>query len=177
MVGGYDFAEVIAAYWRGYDTGEERLKNDAVRWLRGEFSTRTDARAALGVRTIVDDANLYDQIKLMSRFVCMAGYTGLLVCLDEMVNLYKLANTQARNGNYEQVLRILNDTLQGSVAHLGFVFSGSQISCSTPAAACSATQPCSPASPRIRMQRTALSTTLGRCCAWLTSAGRTSICC
>ncbi len=124
MVGGYDFAEVIAAYWRGYNTGDERLKNDAVRWLRGEFSTRTDARAALGVRTIVDDANIYDQIKLMSRFVCMAGYTGLLVCLDEMVNLYKLANTQARNGNYEQVLHILNDTLQGSVAHLGFVFSG-----------------------------------------------------
>ena len=124
MVGGYDFAEVIAAYWRGHDTGDERLKRDSVRWLRGEFSTRIDARAALGVRTIIDDANFYDQIKLMSRFVCMAGYTGLLVCLDEMVNLYKLASTQARNGNYEQILRILNDTLQGSVAHLGFVFGG-----------------------------------------------------
>jgi len=124
MVGGYDFAEVTAAYWRGHDTGSERLKSDAVRWLRGEFSTRTDARAALGVRTIVDDGNLYDQIKLMSRLVCMAGYKGLLVCLDEMVNLYKLANTQARNANYEQILRILNDSLQGSAAQLGFVFSG-----------------------------------------------------
>ena len=124
LVGGYDFAEVIAGYWRGHDIGCEKLKSDAVRWLRGEFSTRTDARAALGVRTIIDDANLYDQIKLMSRFVRMAGYTGLLICLDEMVNLYKLANTQARNANYEQVLRILNDSLQGSAANLGFVLSG-----------------------------------------------------
>lgn len=124
LTGGYDFAEVIAAYWRGHDTGDEQLKSDAVRWLRGEFTTKTDARAALGVRTIVDDANFYDQLKLLARFVVMAGFTGLLVCLDEMVNLYKLANTQARNANYEQILRILNDSLQGSAAHLGFVLGG-----------------------------------------------------
>ncbi|TNM66871.1 ATP-binding protein [Streptomyces sp. NP160] len=124
MVGGYDFAEVIAAYWRGHDNGDEQLKSDAVRWLRGEYSTRTDARAALGVRTIIDDANFYDQLKLMSRFVVMAGFSGLLVCLDELVNLYKLANSQARNANYEQILRILNDSLQGSAGHLGFVLGG-----------------------------------------------------
>ena len=124
LTGGYDFAEVIAAYWRGHDTGIEQLQSDAVCWLRGEFSTRTDARAALGVRTIVDDATFYDQLKLLARFVVMAGYSGLLVCLDEMVNLYKLANTQARNSNYEQILRILNDSLQGSAGHLGFVFGG-----------------------------------------------------
>jgi hypothetical protein len=124
LTGGYDFAEVIGAYWRGHDTGNEQLKSDAVRWLRGEFSTRTDARAALGVRTIVDDANFYDQLKLLARFVVMAGFAGLLVCLDEMVNLYKLANTQARNANYEQILRILNDSLQGTAAHLGFILGG-----------------------------------------------------
>lgn len=124
MVGGYDFAEVIAAYWRGYDTGNEALKSDAVRWLRAEFSTRTDARAALGVRTIIDDANIYDHLKLLSRFVRLAGYDGLLVCLDELVNLYKLANTQARNANYEQILRILNDSLQGTAVGLGFLLSG-----------------------------------------------------
>src|SRR5450759_1175929 len=114
MTGGYDFAEVVATYWRGHDTGNEQLKADAVRWLRGEFGTRTDARAALGVRTIIDDATFYDQLKLLARFVVMAGYSGLLVCLDELVNLYKLANTQARNSNYEQILRILNDCLQGT---------------------------------------------------------------
>jgi hypothetical protein len=124
MTGGYDFAEVVAAYWRGHDTGNEQLKSDAVRWLRGEFATRTDARAALGVRTIVDDASFYDQLKLLARFVVLAGYSGLLVCLDELVNLYKLSNTQARNANYEQILRILNDSLQGTAAHLGFVLGG-----------------------------------------------------
>jgi hypothetical protein len=124
MTGGYDFAEVVAAYWRGHDQGNDQLKSDAVRWLRGEFSTRTDARRALGVRTIVDDDNLYDQLKLFSRFTRLAGYGGLLVCLDELVNLYKLANTQARSGNYEQILRILNDSLQGTSVGLGFLLSG-----------------------------------------------------
>jgi hypothetical protein len=124
LTGGYDFAEVVAAYWRGHDSGNEQLKADAVRWLRGEFATRTDARTALGVRTIIDDAGFYDHLKLFARFVRLAGFGGLLVCLDELVNLYKLANTQARNANYEQILRILNDCLQGNAAGLGFVLGG-----------------------------------------------------
>jgi len=124
LVGGYDFAEVIAQYWRGHDTGNETLKSDALRWLRGEFATKTDARQALGVRTIVSDANVYDQIKLLSLFVRLAGFNGLLVCLDEMVNLYKMAHTQSRNANYEQILRVVNDCLQGTAAGLGFLFGG-----------------------------------------------------
>ncbi|WP_439885673.1 ATP-binding protein [Pseudomonas syringae] len=124
MVNGYDFAEVIAAYCRGFEDGNEQLKADAIRWLRGEFTTKTDARAALGVRTCIDDASIYDQLKLLSRFVRLAGFGGLMVCLDELVNLYKLANTQARNANYEQILRILNDSLQGSTDGLGFVLGG-----------------------------------------------------
>jgi len=124
LVGGYDFGTVVEAYWRGHDTGNEQLKIDAVRWLRGEFTTKTEARAALGVRTIVDDATFYDQLKLLSRFVRMAGYSGLLVCLDEMVNLYKLTSAQARSANYEQILRIVNDSLQGISTHVGFLFGG-----------------------------------------------------
>lgn len=124
MVNGYDFAAVIAAYWKGFEQGNEQLKADAIRWLRGEFTTKTEARIALGVRTIVDDASFYDQLKLMGRFIRLAGYSGLLICLDEMVNLYKLANTQARNANYEQILRILNDSLQGSAEGLGFILGG-----------------------------------------------------
>lgn len=124
MVNGYDFASVIAAYWKGFETGNEQLKADAVRWLRGEFATKTDARGALGVRTIVDDASFYDQLKLMARFVRLAGYSGLLICLDEMVNLYKLQNSQARNANYEQILRILNDALQGGAEGLGILLGG-----------------------------------------------------
>jgi hypothetical protein len=124
MVNGYDFAEVVLSYWRGFEDSNEQLKADAVRWMRGEFTTRTDARAALNVRSIVDDATVYDQLKLLARFVRLAGYSGLLVCLDELVNLYKLANTQARMSNYEQILRILNDSLQGSAEGLGFVLGG-----------------------------------------------------
>jgi hypothetical protein len=124
MVNGYDFAEVVAAYWKGHDTGNETLRSDAVRWLRGEYATRTDARAALGVRTIVDDGNVYDQLKLLARFVRLAGFAGTIVCCDELVNLYKLANTKARNTNYEQILRILNDCLQGSAEGLGFLLGG-----------------------------------------------------
>ncbi|MFY9259413.1 MAG: ATP-binding protein [Gallionella sp.] len=124
LVNGYDFADVIAAYWRGFEQDNETLKSDAIRWLRGEFSTKTDARLALGVRAIVDDAAVYDQLKLMARFVRLAGFGGLLINLDELVNLYKLANTQARNANYEQILRILNDSLQGTAVGLGFILGG-----------------------------------------------------
>lgn len=124
MVSGYDFADVIAAYCKGFEEGNEQLKADAIRWLRGEFTTKTDARAALGVRTIIDDASVYDQLKLLSRFVRLAGFSGLMVCLDELVNLYKLSNMQARNANYEQILRILNDSLQGAAEGLGFVLGG-----------------------------------------------------
>jgi hypothetical protein len=124
LVGGYDFAAVIAAYWRGDTHGNETLKGDALRWLRGEFTTKTDARLALGVRTIVNDANVYDHLKLLARFVRLAGYGGLLVCLDEMVNLYKLPNAQARNANYEQILRILNDVMQGGAEGLGVLLGG-----------------------------------------------------
>lgn len=122
-VGGYDFAQVIGAYWRGHDTGDERLKQDAVRWLRGEFSTRTDARQALGVRTIVDDANVYDHLKLLAAFARLAGFGGFLFVIDEMVNLYKLGSGRARASNYEQILRILNDTL-GRAEGIGFVMAG-----------------------------------------------------
>ena len=124
MVNGYDFAKVIEVYWRAHQESNEQRKADAVRWLRGEFSTKTDARNALGVRTIVDDATVYDQLKLLSVFVRLCGFSGLLVCLDELVNLYKLSNSQSRNANYEQILRILNDILQGRTKGLGFVLGG-----------------------------------------------------
>ena len=124
MVGGYDFADVVAAYWRGHESGDDAVKASAVRWLRGEFATKTDARQALGVRTIVDDSNVYDHLKLIACFVRLAGYSGFMVCLDEMVNLYKLPSGRARSANYEQILRILNDSLQGATVGLGFVLGG-----------------------------------------------------
>jgi len=124
MVGGFDFADVIATYARAFEEGNDVLQADAVRWMRGEFTTKTEARSALGVRNIIDDDQIYDYLKLFARFVRIAGFSGLLVCLDELVNLYKLANRQARDNNYEQILRILNDMLQGSTEGIGFLLGG-----------------------------------------------------
>ncbi|HIF26247.1 MAG TPA: ATP-binding protein [Micavibrio sp.] len=124
LVGGYDFAKVIEAYWQGHESHDEHLKSNAIRWLRAEYTTKTDARNDLGVRTIISDDHFYDALKLMSLFVQQAGYKGLLVNLDEMVNLYKLHSTQARTANYEQILRILNDCLQGTAENLGFLLGG-----------------------------------------------------
>jgi hypothetical protein len=124
LVGGYDFAAVIEAYWRGHDQADDALKAASVRWLRGEFATKTDARRALGVRGIIDDANIWDHLKLMARFVRLAGYDGLMICMDEMVNLYKIHNTVSRTSNYEQILRIFNDSLQGTAMGLGVLLGG-----------------------------------------------------
>lgn len=124
LVGGYDFAKIINAYWKGYEQDNEPLKLNAIRWLRAEYSTKTEAYRDLGVRTIISDSSFYDSLKLMSLFVRQAGYEGLLVNLDEMVNLYKLNNAISRTSNYEQILRILNDCLQGSAEHLGFILGG-----------------------------------------------------
>lgn len=124
LVGGYDFAKVIESYWNGHEQDNETLKLNSIRWLRAEYATKTDARKDLGVRTIISDSSFYDSLKLMSLFIRQAGYAGLLVSLDEMVNLYKLSSTQARTSNYEQILRILNDCLQGSAESIGFLLGG-----------------------------------------------------
>ncbi|MNE41949.1 hypothetical protein D3C80_1360520 [compost metagenome] len=100
------------------------MKAAALRWLRGEYTTKTEARQALGVRNIIDDADVYDSLKLLSAFVRLAGYAGLVIVFDEMVNLYKLQSAQARNQNFEQILRIVNDVLQGNASGIGFIFGG-----------------------------------------------------
>lgn len=124
LVGGHDFATVLKAYWQASEDGNEALKAAALRWLRAEFSTKTEARQALGVRNIIDDGDVYDSLKLLASFVRLAGYSGLVIVFDEMVNLYKLQSAQARNQNYEQILRIVNDMLQGNSEGVGFIFGG-----------------------------------------------------
>lgn len=121
MVHGFDFASVISAYWRGHQNADDELKAAAMRWLRGEYSTKTEARQALGVRVIIDDDSWYDYIKLMAFFVKDIGYKGLIIFIDEAVNLYKISNTVSRNNNYERLLTIFNDTLQGKAQYLGVI--------------------------------------------------------
>jgi hypothetical protein len=124
MVHGFDFANVLSAYWRGYQTGDDNLKDAALRWLRGEFTTKTEAREALGVRVIIDDDGWYDYVKLFGRFVAGIGYRGLLVLIDEAVNLYKIVHSVSREGNYEKLLAMFNDTMQGKAEHLAILMGG-----------------------------------------------------
>lgn len=124
MVGGFAFAQVISSYWEGYRDGDEAKKANAIRWLRGEYTTKTDARKDLGTRQYIDDDSVYDYLKLFALFVTQAGYEGLVVAMDEMVNLYQITHGVSRKNNYEQVLRIVNDCLQGTVQHLGFLMGG-----------------------------------------------------
>jgi hypothetical protein len=124
MVHGFDFATAITAYWKAYQGGDDTRKSAALRWLRGEYSTKSEARDALGVRAIIDDLSWYEYLKLLARFVKDIGYQGLVVFLDEAVNLYKISNSVARNNNYERLLTILNDTLQGKAQYLGVIVSG-----------------------------------------------------
>ncbi len=123
LVGGFDFVTVLKTYYRGHQAGDDNLKTAAIRWLRAEYPNKTTAREELNVRTIIDDESAYDFLKLMAKFVRIAGYSGLLICLDELVVLsHRLNNKTARNNNYEAILRIVNDCLQGGVEGLGFVF-------------------------------------------------------
>jgi hypothetical protein len=125
MVHVYDFANVINAYWTGYWDGDDVRKEAALRWLRGEYNTKTEAKSALKiVNVIINDETWYDYIKLLARFVQSIGYKGLVIFIDEAVNLYKIANAVARNNNYERLLTIYNDVLQGNAEYLGVVLSG-----------------------------------------------------
>ncbi|ADG66914.1 conserved hypothetical protein [Planctopirus limnophila DSM 3776] len=125
LVSGYDFANVIVKYFEGFLTHNEVQQQAALRWLRGEYATKTEARQDLGVRSIIEDDSFYDYLKLLAAFVRMAGFAGLLVNVDELVVLsHRLNNTVARNNNYEAILRIVNDSLQGRASGIGFVFAG-----------------------------------------------------
>jgi len=125
LVSGYDFATVLGKYLRGFHAHNDALMAAALRWLRAEYRIKTEAKQDLGVRSIIDDAQFYDYLKLFASFVRLAGFAGLLVNIDEMgVLSHRLNSSQARNANYEAILRIVNDCLQGNVSGIGFLFGG-----------------------------------------------------
>ena len=125
-VGGFDFSRVVCEYFLAYAAENEERKSACLRWLRGEFSNKTEAKAALGFRisTVVDDENWYDFIKLWARLARHLGYAGLIVYIDECIILYKIVNRVSRESNYEKLLTIFNDTLQGRAEGLGVIFGG-----------------------------------------------------
>ncbi|WP_250124576.1 ATP-binding protein [Chroococcidiopsis sp. CCMEE 29] len=124
LVHGFAFANVITTYWRGYRLDDDAKKNAALRWLRADFANKIEAKSALGVRDIIDDDSWYDYIKLMAKFVSGIGYKGLLVLLDEAVHLYKINHTLSRQDNYDKLLAMFNDTMQGKAEHLGIYLGG-----------------------------------------------------
>ena len=124
LVNGFDFANIISLYWKASCTENDELKNNVLRWLRGEYRLKSDVRRELGVTAIITDDNWYDYIKLLSAFLVRAGYKGMLMLIDELVNIYKIPHTVARQSNYEKILTMYNDTLQGKASHLGIIMSG-----------------------------------------------------
>ena len=126
QIGGFDFASVITAYYKAYLAGDEEKKSACLRWLRGEYSTKTEARNAVGVPLsgIIDDDNWYEYIKLLAVFFRHIGYRGFVVFIDECVNLYKITNRISRENNYEKLLSMFNDTLQGKAEGLALIFGG-----------------------------------------------------
>ena len=126
MVGGFDFSRVITEYYRAFSRGDDEKRSACLRWLRGEYATKTEARGALGfsVSVIIDDDNWYDFIKLWALLVRFIGYRGLLVFIDECVNLYKINHRISRENNYEKILAMFNDTLQGRAPGLGLILGG-----------------------------------------------------
>ncbi|MBO7395169.1 MAG: ATP-binding protein [Ruminococcus sp.] len=124
MVHGFDFAKLLTVYYRSYAAGDDESKAKVVKWFRGEYTTKTEAKNELGVNIIITDDDWYEYIKIFAVFLTRAGYRGLLVLIDELVNIYKIPNAITRQYNYEKILTMYNDTLQGKAKHLGIIMGG-----------------------------------------------------
>lgn len=124
LVHGYDFSAALKKYAFAFAEEDAEAKAYVVKWLRGEYRTKTEARRELGVNACIADDSWYDYLKLLAEFLTGAGYKGLVVMIDELVNLYKIPNSVTRQNNYEKILTMYNDTLQGKARHLGIIMGG-----------------------------------------------------
>lgn len=125
-VGGFDFGTVVMKYYEGYIKGDEQLRRNALKWLKGEYSTKTEAKQDLGVREIINDLNYYDMLKNFCKLFVSMGYSGFMINLDEAINLYKISTSVMREKNYEKILTIYNDCFQGKISNLFFNFAGTK---------------------------------------------------
>ena len=124
MVHGFDFAKLIIFYYRAYVDGNDELKLKLIKWFRGEYMTKTDAKRELGINIIISDDDWYDYLKLFALFMTKAGYSGLYIMIDELVNIFKITNSITRQNNYEKMLSMYNDCLQGKASHMGIIMCG-----------------------------------------------------
>lgn len=128
MVHGFDFTRMLCRYRTAVSEGDEEAMSRVTKWIRGEYRTKSEARAELGSSTIISDDDWYDYVKLIARFLVCSGYKGMLVLIDELVNLYKIPNAITRQYNYEKILTMYNDTLQGKAQYLGMIMGGTPTS-------------------------------------------------
>ena len=124
MVNGFEFAKAIVAYWNAYRKDDAAKKSNVLKWFRGEYASRREAKIDLDINFIVTDETWYDFLKILAAFLVSAGYKGLLVLIDELVNIFKIPNSITRQNNYEKILTIYNDVLQGKAKHIGFLMGG-----------------------------------------------------
>lgn len=124
MVNGFEFAKAVVLYWKAYQKDDVLLKSNVLRWFRGEYPSRKEAKDDLGINFIVNDETWYDFLKIFAAFLVGAGYKGMLVVIDELVNIFKIPNSITRANNYEKILTMYNDVLQGKANHIGFLMGG-----------------------------------------------------
>lgn len=124
MVHGFDFTRLLTLYYRAYVSGDDETKAKVLKWFRGEYATKTEARQELGVTIVITDDDWYEYLKLFACFLNQAGYAGMLILIDELVNIYKIPNAITRQYNYEKILTMYNDTMQGKARHLGIIMCG-----------------------------------------------------
>ena len=124
MVHGFDFARLLTLYYRAHLQGDDETKAKVLKWFRGEYGTKSEARQELGVNIVIGDDDWYEYLKLFAAFLKQAGYSGMLVLIDELVNIYKIPNSITRQYNYEKILTMYNDAMQGKAQHLGFILCG-----------------------------------------------------
>lgn len=121
LVHGFEFARLLSSYYHAYVNGDDETKAKVVRWFRGEYALKREAREELGVNIIITDDDWYDYLKLFASFFRLAGYQGMMIMIDELVNVYKIPNAISRQYNYEKMLTMYNDTLQGKAKYLGII--------------------------------------------------------
>ncbi|MCI5485311.1 MAG: ATP-binding protein [Clostridiales bacterium] len=124
MVHGFDFARLLTLYYQAHMNGDDETKAKVLKWFRGEYNTKTEARQELGVNIVITDDDWYEYLKLFAAFLKQAGYAGMLILIDELVNIYKIPNAITRQYNYEKILTMYNDAMQGKAQHLGFILCG-----------------------------------------------------
>ena len=124
MVHGFDFARLLTLYYQAHVGGDDETKAKVLKWFRGEYNTKTEARQELGVNIVITDDDWYEYLKIFAAFLKQAGYSGMLVLIDELVNIYKIPNAITRQYNYEKILTMYNDAMQGKAQHIGFILCG-----------------------------------------------------